>query len=445
MDTSGQTEKKKNKYFSFGFLSKKMLIPLLIPILYSIRHYALESFDQSLSELDTEEKKQSVFINTFIHSIAYSLNLILFIIENRNSKSRNKKTQEKVYNNQLLIERERMEKKEKTHTIVYLILLSIFNYFNYLFYDIISMFKPSDYNKKYFYILSIPVFFIVTALMSSFLLNYHFHRHQKLTMIISPVFSLTLLIFIKLLKIGKENKSISSILYLIECLGLRSLRYILVVLGKLIMEKKFVTQFKLMAFLGIFGIIFSLIGSLIVNFLSFGFIQNPSLNDYFIIDEEEGKKRLRSLFDSWGYIHFGNIMLLIATIILWFAENNVIWFSIYAFSPNHYTVYASINTIIVLFIDVVIDLFDYHNIIIYIFYTISLLGIFICGLIFNEIILVRLWGLDKNTIVEINKRQKLETEKTVARMNLELSEASYNSDNDSTIDKCTSLSSANSQ
>ena len=138
-------------------------------------------------------------------------------------------------------------------------------------------------------------------------------------------------------------------------------------------------------------------------------------------------------------------MLLIATIILWFAENNVIWFSIYAFSPNHYTVYASINTIIVLFIDVVIDLFDYHNIIIYIFYTISLLGIFICGLIFNEIILVRLWGLDKNTIVEINKRQKLETEKTVARMNLELSEASYNSDNDSTIDKCTSLSSANSQ
>lgn len=420
-----------------------MLIPLLIPILYSIRHYALELFDQRLNENDTEEKKQSVFINTFILSIAYSVNLILFIIEDRKSKSKNKKSQEKIFDNQLLIEKEKMEKKEKILTILYLILLSLFNFFNYLFYDIISMFKPSDYNKKYFYILSIPVFFIVTALMSSLLLNYHFHRHQKLTMIISPVLSLSLLIFIKLLNIGKENKSFYSILYLIECLGLRSLRYISVVLGKLIMEKKYITQFKLMAFLGIFGIIFSLIGSLISNLINFNFTENPSLNDYFII-EDDGKKRLRNLFDSWGNIDVLNILLLIGTIILWFAENNVIWFSIYAFSPNHYTVYASINTIIVLFIDVVIELFKISNIIIYIFYTISLLGIFICGLIFNEIIIVRLFGLDKNTIVEINRRQKLETEKSVQRINLELSEASFNSDNDSTIDKCTSLNSNNS-
>ena len=66
-------------FISFGYLSKKMLIPLLIPIIYSIRHYLLNIFDQKIKA--SESKQQSVFLNTFIISISYSLNIFLLIIE----------------------------------------------------------------------------------------------------------------------------------------------------------------------------------------------------------------------------------------------------------------------------------------------------------------------------------------------------------------------------
>ena len=71
MDINNKNEKEmeakqnKKRCISFGYLSKKMLYPLLIPILYSIRHYTLDEFDQKLKHEDSEEKKQSVFINTF--------------------------------------------------------------------------------------------------------------------------------------------------------------------------------------------------------------------------------------------------------------------------------------------------------------------------------------------------------------------------------------------
>ena len=79
---------------SFGYLSTKMIIPLLIPVLYSIRHYLLEEFDKNLKNINNV-KRQSVFINTFITSISYSLNIILFFIEYKKSKSSKKKYKKK--------------------------------------------------------------------------------------------------------------------------------------------------------------------------------------------------------------------------------------------------------------------------------------------------------------------------------------------------------------
>ena len=76
-------------------------------------------------------------------------------------------------------------------------------------------------------------------------------------------------------------------------------------------------------------------------------------------------------------------------------------------------VYASINSIIVLFI----ELIKLSNLYITIFSLVALCAIFICGLIFNEIIIVRLWELDKNTNVEIDKRQKEETKLSMIKIN----------------------------
>ena len=429
--------------FSLGYLSKKMIIPLLLPVIYSIRHYLLEEFDKNLKETKNEEKHQSVFINTLIQSLSYCINCFLFIIEYKKSKSTRKKITEKEFDNQLLIEKIKIEKKQKQYEVLFLILLSFFNFFNLLSYDIMGIFKPSDYNKNYFYALSIPLFFIITALMSYLFLNYNIYRHQILSMLVSPILSLTLLRILALHYPEKKNTSLHSILFLIQCLGLRSLRYILDVFGKLLMDKMFVTHVKLMAYFGFFGIIFSLIFNSFSYLVNFKFIENPDLNDYFIV-KGTNYKRLKNIFDNWGPVDMIFWFLLFGNIIVWFGENYIKWFCIYTFSPNHYTVYASINSIIVIFTELLINHFklSFKILFISIFSLFSLCGVFICGLIFNEIIILRFLDFDKYTNVEINKRQKDETQISMKKMDPnnpnECPDNSFESDNsnsDRTSDK----------
>ena len=423
-----ETKQEKKRCISFGYLSKKMLIPLLIPILYSIRHYTLDEFDQKLKHEDSEEKKQSVFINTLLLCITYSLDFFLLIYVNWKSKSKYKMTQENKFNNQLIIEREKMEKRQKKNTILYLILLSFFNYLIFFIYDIFGMFKPSGYNKNYFYALSIPVYLIITALFSFIFLGYKFYRHQKLAMIVSPILGLSLLFIIGAYS-EDDNIDGSYILFIIECLILRSSRFIIVVFGKVIMEKMFVNQFKLMTYLGLFGILFIIISSGISYLITFNIKEIKS--DY-LVTMDNGSFRLKNIFDSWGNFSTTNTIILIITLVVWSIENNLIWFSIYEFSPNHYTVYASITTIFILFFDIYKKGKSYIILISSIF---ALCSIFICGLIFNEIIIIGMCKMDKNTNVEINRRQKEETESSIIRFNYELIDASFDTESSCSEDK----------
>ena len=423
-----ETKQEKKRCISFGYLSKKMLIPLLIPILYSIRHYTLDEFDQKLKDENSEEKKQSVFINTLLLCITYSLDFFLLIYVNWKSKSKYKMTQENKFNNQLIIEREKMEKRQKKNTILYLILLSFFNYLIFFIYDIFGMFKPSGYNKNYFYALSIPVYLIITALFSFIFLGYKFYRHQKLAMIVSPILGLSLLFIIGAYS-EDDNIDGSYILFIIECLILRSSRFIIVVFGKVIMEKMFVNQFKLMTYLGLFGILFIIISSGISYLITFNIKEIKS--DY-LVTMDNGSFRLKNIFDSWGNFSTTNTIILIITLVVWSIENNLIWFSIYEFSPNHYTVYASITTIFILFFDIYKKGKSYIILISSIF---ALCSIFICGLIFNEIIIIGMCKMDKNTNVEINRRQKEETESSIIRFNYELIDASFDTESSCSEDK----------
>ena len=423
-----ETKQEKKRCISFGYLSKKMLIPLLIPILYSIRHYTLDEFDQKLKDENSEEKKQSVFINTLLLCITYSLDFFLLIYVNWKSKSKYKMTQENKFNNQLIIEREKMEKRQKKNTILYLILLSFFNYLIFFIYDIFGMFKPSGYNKNYFYALSIPVYLIITALFSFIFLGYKFYRHQKLAMIVSPILGLSLLLIIGAYS-EDDNIDGSYILFIIECLILRSSRFIIVVFGKVIMEKMFVNQFKLMTYLGLFGILFIIISSGISYLITFNIKEIKS--DY-LVTMDNGSFRLKNIFDSWGNFSTTNTIILIITLVVWSIENNLIWFSIYEFSPNHYTVYASITTIFILFFDIYKKGKSYIILISSIF---ALCSIFICGLIFNEIIIIGMCKMDKNTNVEINRRQKEETESSIIRFNYELIDASFDTESSCSEDK----------
>ena len=413
-------------FISLGHLSKKMIIPLSIPIFYSLRHYILEKFDENLSD----SKKHSVFLNTFILSIGYSFNIFLFLIEKKKIKSNKKKIQEKEFDNQLLIEKKKIEKIQKKNKLLLFVLLPLFNFFNHLSYDILSMFKPNNYNKNFFYTLSVPIFFIVTALMSYQFLNAHIYRHQISSMIISLLLSISLLCILAIKEETKNDGVMYLIVFIVEAIGLRSLRYILIVFGKLFMDKMFVTHIQLQTSIGLFGILYSLIANSLSFLINFNFIENPDLNDYFKINDN-GKKRLKTIFDSWGNFRDENWIYFLISVILFFAENYMIWFCVYSFSPNHYTIYGSINSICAIFIEIVVkNIFgNFNDILICIFSSVALCVIFFCGLIFNEIFIIRICKLDKYTNVEINRRQKEETQISLIKYNID----NYNNNNNNEL------------
>jgi hypothetical protein len=302
-------------------------------------------------------------------------------------KSKEQSLQLDEFKNQLLIEKEKIEKKRTIKSFIFLILISFFNFFNFQIYDIAKISKPSTYKQYYFYSISITIFFLSTALMSYLLINYKIYRHQKISLIISPILSIIMFV----LFIEELGFEFDVIIYLTICLLLRSLRFILMVLGKLYMERLYVTQFKLLSFFGIFGIILSFIA----NFIDFSqFTENDSIN-----------QKLKNVFNDWNetnkYYFFGSI-------ILWFIENHLIWFCISTFSPNHYIVFRNISSILVILKELKDEkgLNDHKTIISFF----VLIGIFICGLIFNEIIIIRICKCEKNTAEELYKRQKEEYE-----------------------------------
>ena len=337
-------------FISLGYFSKKMLIPLLIPLIYIIRHNILKELNKG--------EKISVFTNTFIVSLSYLFNIIL-----------------------LIIERKRIEKEKTKKKFLFLFLISFFNFLNFQVYDIVKIFKPDDYNEHYFYSISITFFFLSTALMSYLFLGTNIYKHQKLSMIISPILSVIMCCtFIKYYEL--------KLIYLLICLLLRNFRFILMVIGKLFMEKYFISKVKILSFFGIIGVLLSIMTNLLSYFLKF--------------DNSEGKKefdkyRIRTVFDILGEINKIQFLQFLSVIILWFFENFLIWLCISELSPNHYIIYRNISSLFNVFKENIISF-------------IALIGILICGLIFNELIIIRICGFDKYTALEVDKRQKEEIE-----------------------------------
>lgn len=369
-------------FISLGELSKKMIIPILIPIFYIVRHILLEETNKI--------KENSIFLNTGIVSLSYSLNIILLIIQNKSIKSQKKEIKETEFNNQLLIEKRKIESQKYRKRLIFLLLISLYNYFNFQVYDLIKIYEPNNYNPCYFYSSSITVFFLSTALMSYLLLGSKIYNHQILSLVLSPIFSVIMTISF----IPTQKMKFTDFIYLCLCLLLRNFHFILMVFGKLYMEKYYISQFDLLSSFGIFGISFSLISNFISYFIKF--------NGFEYRDVLKGN-RLRNIFECFPNI---NIFYFVVSIICWFIENNLIWFCISSLSPNHYIIYRNISSTFIIIMKIV----EYKNWYIDIISVISLISIFICGLIFNEIIIIHIYDLDKYTTIEIDKRQKEELE-----------------------------------
>jgi hypothetical protein len=80
--------------------------------------------------------------------------------------------------------------------------------------------------------------------------------------------------------------------------------------------------------------------------------------------------------------------------------------------------YSSINSLWAIFWEICGNFFEnekytFGNVLIFVFSLSVFIIIIVCSLIFNEILIIKLFHLDKYTSVEINKRQKYETKITL--------------------------------
>ena len=322
------------------------------------------------------------------------------------------------------MKKKKIEKKKAYKRIIFLILISIFNYFNLQGYDFIKIYKPDNYKPYYFYSISITVFFLSTAFFTYLLFGIKFYRHQKISMIISPILSIIMFCIL----ISQIGIDLMTILYLIICLLVRNFRYILIVFGKLFMEKYYVTQIKLLSFFGICGLLLTLITNFVFSFIEF--------SDFEYRDEFDGNKLL-NLFDYLKKMDILNIIILLLSIFLWFIDNYISWFCISEFGPNHYIVFTNVSSILIIYKELICDSNKKLSLNIILVFVFTFIGMIICGLIFNEIIIIRVWNLERYTAVEIDKRQREEINKI--NINITINDDSYdeddtrNSDTDASI------------
>ena len=167
------------------------------------------------------------------------------------------------------------------------------------------------------------------------------------------------------------------------------------VLGKLYIEKYFISIYELMIWLGTIGLI------LLIVFEPFTFLiscNNPSMcYDGHLAGILSGFKQL---FDLKG------IFLSIGLVFFLFMTAYGLWLTVIILSPSHF---LTSDSIITFELNILIDCYNPNFVLLNNpwFYILSIINIFAC-LIYNEIIILKIFNLEYNTRKEILKRQTIE-------------------------------------
>ena len=202
------------------------------------------------------------------------------------------------------------------------------------------------------------------------------------------------------------------VVYLIFCYDL--------VKAKQLIEKYFITPFLLIFSLGFLGLILLLLFEPITFVISC---------DYPVMCYEGHFAGIISGFNQISNIK--QSIIVFSGLILLFMTVLGLWLTIIYLSPSHFLTSDSIITI---GLNIMIDCYSGRIMLLKnpLFYILSLLTIFGC-LIYNEIIIINLFGLNHNTRKEIIKRESEESGSS-GRMTFDMREDTFSDDSDDEIE-----------
>ena len=355
-------------YITFNKINTKYLIyPIIAIITLIIENYLLEctSFFNNIYD--------HTFVNIICKSSIQFLCLIPFlIIKIKKEKSTKKNKIETTENNKLIQNKEYLENIKNIKARKYPLI--IFNSFiNFLYLTLL-------FNYYFDKFLSLWIFDIIhVSILSYFILNKKYYKHQYFSIIVICIFGLILNV------INLYDEEINYIRLLITFF-LEILYSLNIVLNKYLMENLFCSHLELVIYEWSFNFILALI------FLSISTNIDVSFGDI--------KYKNKSYFDNF-YHYYDEIdkKEIFAFICL-----SIINFTIYLCYLLTYRYYTVFHFFIILIFDecdfythVFRDWRLYVNIIIYICF---LLMVFV----FNENIVLNFFGLEKNTKKNISKR-----------------------------------------
>ena len=330
-------------------------------------------FDENAINNDNFYLKENEYFHLITLNIADLLAGFLVLYTEMQMKTKKKEEIKKTKNTQELIYNDYSVQKNK---FVYIFIISIFNLLassiDFLYYLVHDDDNEKINKENFEWLISVDI--ITRIIFSRIILKTKLYNHHIVSLIIFIIGFLTMAIC------GTVESGISSYLFL------AFLKNVLFAIGdifsKILLTKKFVLPHYLIFWKGIFVFFIHIILFMILY---------PTVGikfSYFSIDTTK------------------NILLRIITILTLLPKNLCIMKVIYLFTPQH-----------VGFLNVVSSLKNY---ILYIFNSvekspfdiiINILSFFIAiigTLIFNEMIIVRLFELDKGTKQGILKREKLD-------------------------------------
>ena len=234
------------------------------------------------------------------------------------------------------------------------------------------------------------------VLFSKFLISNHkIHRHQYF----SGIVILIVAIIISILSFLYENQNNENFYIKLLLMILPHIFYCFKdACGAIYLIKSQGIIYKLIFINGIIGLILSGILQFILLFFNCNDIKDFLNKDKDICD---GDKIKTIIVNFKSFDGFGNYISILS-IIFHMAKYIVKWLLIFYFSLNHFSAIYTIPTLFNYIIKINESEFK-------VFYILGIVIITLMTLIYNEIIILKFCGLDKETKVEISKRASLDS------------------------------------
>ena len=372
--------------------NKQLLILLIFPIFKQI--------DSIIKNLYLQ--KDNTLFKIFRMFLSYEFSIIFLIISKYTNKSKKKEKENKANeeldkisenfdgNKQIEIEYKKLNRRKNIKSILFLILLSLINVGSY-FYNYYVGNNNIKFSRN-----TIGIIFeiIIYFLLSLIFLKQRFFKHHYLIFLVMFISLMGLFIYYSAQLKDKSNFFTIFWYFLFYTL----LYGLFNVLTKLYFNIFFRSIYYILLFIGTFVCFFMLFYDIIA------FYKNQDLSGVII-----GFKN--------NINNAGNFFLFLFDLVLQFIFNVGILLTIYIYSPFHFITSEFISELLKYYISTIefyhfdkkgnYD-FIYSTVNIIVFSIIFFINL-ICSLIFNEIIILKFFGLEYYTKKFINKRGRLES------------------------------------